>query len=364
MRLTSSCIILFVFFIFPPLFFPFSRRYRLRPRILRDVRTVNTTSTILGGRITTSVPILIAPFAGGKGVHPDGELAVARAAGKADVAYTVPHYGGYPLPEVAAAASNAAASNGLGLGGANLMVQLYVPKLSDGAGGDGGCDREYLRKAIKHAAECGVKAVFITVDTINNGNREKTYKNPKWIAAMVEQCGGFPEVRTFEKADVGSTNGHTQRMNWEDILWMKQECRTAGDMAIVVKGIMTAEDTDIAASLGIDGVVVSNHGGRQLDGTDGPIEVVKECVAAAAGRCDVFMDGGVRRGKDVYKALALGATAVLVGRPVLWGMSIGGENGVARTLELLKEELVTVMQLCGASDLKSIDLRSIRDREA
>ena len=347
-------------------------RYRLRTRILRDVRDVRTKTTILGGRITCSAPILVAPFAGGKGVHKDGELGVARAAAKADVAYAVPHYGGFPLTEVAAAAAEAAASNksrgpgngGGGGGGANLMVQLYVPKRLDSDGGDGGVDKVYLRKAIKHAGECGVKAVFITVDTMNNGNREKTYKNPQWIAAMVEQCGGFPEVRTFEEAGVGSTAGHTQRMTWEDILWMKQECRKAGDMAIIVKGVMSPEDTDIAASLGIDGVVISNHGGRQLDGTDGPIELVKECVDAAAGRCDVFMDGGVRRGKDVYKALALGATAVLIGRPVLWGMSIAGEKGVARTLELLKEELVTVMQLCGAVDSNNIDPRSVRDREA
>ena len=331
-------------------------RYRLRPRVLRDVRTVNTTTTILGGRITLAFPVVIAPFAAGRAMHPEGELCAAAAATTAGIAYTVPHYGGYPLPQVAAAAAAA--------GEANLMIQLYVPKLVTSDGGDGGADRMYLRAAIAHAASQGVKAVVITVDTINNGNRERTYKHPAWIAAMVEECGGFPEVRTLEEAKVGPLTGHTQRLSWDDIAWVKAECRAAGNMAVLVKGIMTAEDTALAAACEVDGVIVSNHGGRQLDGTDGTIEVLAECVEAAAGRCDVFMDGGIRRGKDVYKALALGAAAVFVGRPVLWGMLVGGGEGVGRTLEILREELVTVMQLMGATQIDSIDAASVRDREA
>ena len=135
-------------------------------------------------------------------------------------------------------------------------------------------------------------------------------------------------------------------------------------MAVVVKGVMTAEDTAIAVAVGVDGVVVSNHGGRQLDGTDGTIEAVAECVEAASGsKLEVFVDGGFRRGKDVYKALALGAKAVFVGRPALWGLLLAGEAGVSHGLRLLQNEFVTVMKLMGQARADAVESHSVRDRE-
>lgn len=155
--------------------------------------------------------------------------------------------------------------------------------------------------------------------------------------------------------------GHTARILWDDVRWMKDVAHAAG-IALIVKGVMTAEDTSRAAAMGVDAVIVSNHGGRQLDGTEGAIECVAECVDAVVGtHCEVFFDSGIRRGKDAFKAIALGAKAVFVGRPALWGLVVGGEEGVSRMLSILNEELVTVMQLAGTPSIPDITRAHVRD---
>lgn len=158
--------------------------------------------------------------------------------------------------------------------------------------------------------------------------------------------------------------GHTARITWDDVKWMTSTCHALG-LSLVVKGVMVAEDAAIAAQIGVDAVIVSNHGGRQLDGTEGALECVAECAEAVVGtKCEIFFDSGVRRGKDVFKALALGASAVFVGRPALWGLTVGGAAGVSRMLTLFNEELTTVMQLAGTPSIADITPAHVRDTRA
>lgn len=229
------------------------------------------------------------------------------------------------------------------------------------AQGDDGLDHEYLGSVMQYVSELGCQALVLTVDTANNANREKTYKNPQWIVDMSEQCGGLPAPRSLEGLNIRAASGHTAALTWADVRRVRAEAHRHG-MALVLKGIMTGEDTLLAVAAGVDAVLVSNHGGRQLDGTAGTIEVLEECVRAAAGSdMEVYLDGGVRRGKDVFKALALGAKAVFVGRPALWGLGVGGTPGVERVLGILNEELVTVMQLCGCPTIRSITRTHVSD---
>lgn len=225
-------------------------------------------------------------------------------------------------------------------------------------------DRAYVARTLEYLHQQGCAAVFVTCDTPNHGNREKTYRSSAWVAQLKDECGGFAPPRALEAAGVGEHAGHTATLCWDDILWIKGVIRTQlrSDMALVLKGVMTAEDVRRAVAVGVDAVAVSNHGGRQLDGTMGTIEVVAECVRAARGRCEVFVDGGFRRGKDIFKALALGANAVFVGRPALWGLAVAGQAGVEHALGILEAELKAVMQLSGCATVADICEAHLHDR--
>lgn len=305
--------------------------WTLRPRVLRTTRPVSTGTTILGRHVAS--PVVVAPFATARAAHPDGEAAIARAAASTGCSFVCPHFGGTPLEEVRAAA-----------GDAPLFFQLYPPRDRSGA-----LDRAYTQRVLRHVEAQGCTAVFVTVDTPVDGNREATYRSASWLRSVTAQVGGFPPVRSLEGAGVSRHPGMATAMGWEDVAWLRSAC----GMKIVVKGVMTAEDAAIAAECA-DGIVVSNHGGRQLDGCAATAEVLRECVLAVDGRVEVFVDGGVRRGKDVFRALALGATGVLVGRPALHGLAAGGEDGVRRVLDVLQEELTTVMTLCGCETVRDV----------
>lgn len=326
--------------------------------------------------VTLPSPVCIAPFAGACNAHPDGELAIAAAAAASGSLFVVPHYAGFPLEQVvdaarkgeaAVAGARHAARPAAGApvsamavetAGAPLWFQLYPQGPQHAAEG---MDRAYARGALRHVSSLGCTAVVVTVDCANNGNREKTYASATWVASVLEECGGFAKPRALDGACLGPLGGHSSSLTWADIAWLRGACDDLG-LGLVLKGIMTAEDAVLAVGAGVDGVVVSNHGGRQLDGTDGTIECLAECVAAVAGRADVYLDGGVRRGRDVFKAIALGATAVFVGRPVLWGLSLAGEQGVAHALAILRRELLTVCQLAGCRGPADITRAHVRDR--
>lgn len=338
------------------------KQLRIRPRVLRDVRKADCSTTVLGFHLAS--PILVAPFATSCNAHPDGELAIARACAKREVAFVAPHFGGYSMIDIAQAYSKNVFSATSTTTSLPLFFQYYSradPK------NDFALDRAYTEAVFKYAEKAGYKAVFVTVDSAVLGIREKTYGSSAWVTSLRDiPTGGFAKIKTFYDVDQGRSQAHCAALSWEDIKWMSTLC----SLKIVVKGIMNALDAATAAlpESGISGIVVSNHGGRQMDGTEGTADVLGECVEAVRATAErhnckpieVYVDGGIRRGKDVLRALALGAKACLVGRPILWGLAIGGEAGVGRILDCLFNEFRNSMQLCGQTSAVNVERSILR----
>ena len=308
-------------------------KWALRPRVLVDVSSCDTSATVLGQRV--SMPILVAPTAFHGLVHPDGETGTARGAAAAGTIMVVSAIATRTIEEIAAAVA------------APRWFQLYVWK-----------DREVTAELVKRAARAGYRAICLTVDTPLLGRREKDERNsftlPPGIGiANVRPAGldGMPESEHGSAFAKYVKEMLDPAVTWRDLAWL----RSLTSLPIVVKGIMTMEDAKIAVEHGVEGIVVSNHGGRQLDSTPATLDVLPEIVEAVRGRAEVFMDGGIRRGTDVLKALALGARAVLVGRSPLWGLALGGAEGVHAVLEHLRREFALAMALSGRSSLGQID---------
>jgi len=295
-------------------------RLRLRPRMLVDVSGVSTATSVLGTDV--SMPLLVAPTAIQKMCHPDGEPATARAAAGAGTVMTLSTIATSTPAEVAAAAP-----------GGPRWFQVYCFE-----------DEGVTRALIEQAAEHGYEALVLTVDAPRAGRRERDlrtgFKVPAEVAIpSVAAALGHPASLTI--AEVFAMLDLT--LTWRDL----DRIRGLSDLPLLVKGVLTEEDARLACDAGVDGIVVSNHGGRQLDGVHATIEALPEVVEAVEDRIEVLVDGGIRRGTDVVKALALGARAVMVGRPVLWGLACGGEEGVAHVLELFREEIERALLLCG-----------------
>jgi len=294
-------------------------RLRLRPRVLVDVADVDPAIEILGHR--ESMPVLIAPTAMARLAHPDGELAIGRAAARAGVTQVLSSLSTYSIEEVAGA-------------GANNWFQLYVYK-----------DRAISEHLIHRAEEAGYRALMVTVDLPVPGLRENltrsgfdpsglTMSNFTEVARGRQEGGFFAYIE--DNLDASLT--------WDDIEWL----RSITDLPVLVKGVLRADDAVRAVEAGVAGIVVSNHGGRQLDTAIATIDALADVAAAVDGRCEVLLDGGVRRGTDIVKALARGARAVLVGRPLLWGLAVAGESGAYDVLEMLRAEVENALALCGA----------------
>ncbi|CAI0548487.1 unnamed protein product [Linum tenue] len=303
-------------------------RILFRPRILVDVSNIDMTTTVLGFKI--SMPIMIAPTAMQKMAHPDGENATARAASAADTIMTLSSWATSSVEEVA--------STGPGI----RFFQLYVYK-----------DRNVVAQLVRRAERAGFKAIALTVDTPRLGRREADIKNR--FANLT--------LKNFEGLDLGKmtvdkvtpTKPHSFSTCkicklHSDVKWLQ----TITSLPILVKGVLTAEDAKLAVQNGAAGIIVSNHGARQLDYVPATITALEEVVKAAQGRVPVFLDGGVRRGTDVFKALALGASGVFIGRPVLFSLAADGEAGVRKVLQMLRDELELTMALSGCTSLKEI----------
>jgi isopentenyl diphosphate isomerase/L-lactate dehydrogenase-like FMN-dependent dehydrogenase len=285
----------------------FERR-KLRPRVLVDVRSVSTATTVLGTQI--ALPILVAPLALQRMAHPDGELATARAAAAAGTIMCLSTAATARPAEVAAAAP-----------GAPHWFQVYVF-----------AERSLTEELIAEAVENGFSALALTVDTPYLGRRERDLRVDFKIPEQLTVAG-----------DIFAQGFHAG-LSWRDLEWL------AGyGLPVVVKGILTSEDAHLACEHGAAAVVVSNHGGRQLDGVPASLDSLEEVVAAVDGRAEVLLDGGVRRGTDVLKALALGARAVLIGRAMIWGLTVAGEEGVADVLRLLRDEVELGLALLGCA---------------
>jgi len=282
------------------------RRRKLRPRVLVDVSSISTATTVLGTEV--SLPILIAPLAFQRMAHPDGEAATARAAAAAGTIMCLSSAATRSPREVAEACA----------AGGTRWFQVYVFR-----------DRAVTEGLIEEAVEHGFGALVLTVDVPYIGRRERDlrvdFRLPDELASYGER------LQDFDAA-----------VSWHDLEWL------AGyGLPVVVKGILTAEDARLACEHGAAAVVVSNHGGRQLDGVAASLDALPEVVEAVEGRIEVLLDGGVRRGADALKAIALGARAVLIGRAMLWGLTVGGEEGVAHVLELLRAEVELGLGLLG-----------------
>ena len=305
---------------------------RLRPHVLVPVGERDPSITLFGR--TQPTPFIIAPMAFQKLAHPDGECATARACTQAGATFVASTVATCSLEEIASASPGP------------KWFQLYVFK-----------DRGVTRSLVERAEAAGYEAIQVTVDVPVMGRRE----------ADVRNCFSLPEgfsAKNLESAGHGCMNSdgvesgpalYTKylfdpNLSWNDITWLCSITK----LPVLLKGILRGDDASRAIDHGAAGVVVSNHGGRQLDTALPTIRALPEVVDAVAGRGIVIHDGGIRRGIDVIKALALGATAVQVGRPVIWGLAVDGEAGVARVLSLLRDELDNVMALCGTPSVKHI----------
>jgi L-lactate dehydrogenase (cytochrome) len=329
-------------------------RFRPRMGILVDEPEMST--TLFGQEL--SFPVLTAPCGGMKLIHPDGDIGVARAAAAAGTMHIASSVSGFSLEDIAQASPG------------QHWFQLYRFR-----------GREGLENLVLRAKAAGYKAIVATLDTQVVSKREKDWRNgfsysmrpnaanvlklgpqlaprPFWIARYIRDGMPFQIANTAAMARDGVPmllsemgRGSTSSPTWEDLAWVRENF----DGPVLVKGVLTAEDCRQALDLGCDGVVVSNHGGRQLEGAPATMDVLPEIVAAVGDRTEVLVDSGVRRGGDVLKALSLGATAVLVGRPYVWGLALGGQDGVSHMLELLRAEMKRSMQLMGCRSVHDLD---------
>jgi 4-hydroxymandelate oxidase len=285
-------------------------RWVLRPRVLRGVGDADPSVRLLGASL--SMPVLVAPWAYQRFAHPDGEIATARAAGRAGTVMCVSTTALDILEDIAAASDGP------------TWWQLYVFT-----------DRGFTAEMLARVVAAGFGAVVWTVDLNAYGLRHRETRS-----------GYEPPITPTTEA-----LAYDVALSWDDLPWIREH--TPG-LPLLLKGILTKEDAELALRAGVDGIIVSNHGGRQLDTSPATLDALPEIVEAVAGRVPVLMDGGVRRGTDVVKALALGAAAVLIGRPAAWGLAAGGEAGVLDVLRILREEVENAMTLCGCRTVADI----------
>jgi L-lactate dehydrogenase (cytochrome) len=342
--------------------------WRVVGRTLRDVSEVDTSHTILG--TPSALPILCSPTGFGRLFHHEGERAVARAAEHAGLIYTLSTLGTVSIEDVAAVASGP------------RWFQLYVWK-----------DRAIASDLIARAKAAGYETLVLTVDTPVAGRRERDYRNgftipptvglrtlldgarkPSWwYGFMTTEPLDFAVVSRYTPGGTGPggvmgyiNDQFDQTLSWDDAAAIREEWARPerpserGTRTFVIKGVQCVEDARMAAEIGADGVMLSNHGGRQLDHAVAPIDLLPEVVEDIGGRLEIIVDGGIRRGTDIIKALALGADACSIGRAYLYGLGAGGEAGVRRAFQLLAGELRVAMTLAGCRTVKEIDASAVR----
>jgi 4-hydroxymandelate oxidase len=309
---------------------------RLKPRVLVDVSQLDTRLALLGQAF--DFPILLAPAAYHKLVHAEGEAATARAAAAAGATMVVSSFATVSIEDLAKASN------------ARLWFQLYCQP-----------DRAFTRDLIQRAEAAGCKALVVTVDTpvgpIRDGEARVQFELPAGmemenLRALVKKTGEDDRRHARMYSSVLDPT-----LTWETLAWI----RSITKLPVIPKGILAPEDARLAAEHGAAAIIVSNHGARNVDTAPASIEALPQAVEAVQGRIPVLMDGGIRRGTDVLKALALGAQAVLIGRPYLWGLAVNGAGGVEQVVEMLRAEFEVAMALCGVTSLSRIDRRVLWD---
>ncbi|KAM4535125.1 2-Hydroxyacid oxidase 1 [Fundulus diaphanus] len=320
-------------------------RWCLIPRVLRDVSVVDLSVSVLGQKL--SMPLCVGSTAMQRMAHPAGETATARACKAVGTGMMLSSWATSSIEEVMSAMTSSPGSGGV------LWMQLYIYK-----------DRELTLSLVRRAEKAGYKALFVTVDTPYLGKRLDDVRNRFKMPSHLRMSNFSSASLSFSEGDYGNDSGLAvyvanaiePALSWDDITWLKKHTR----LPVIIKGVLNGLDAVQAVNYGVSGILVSNHGARQLDGVPATLDVLEEVVKAVQGRCDVYMDGGVRRGTDVLKALALGAKAVFIGRPVLWGLACEGEQGVIELLELLKEELRLALALSGCRSISEVSRSLVR----
>ncbi len=306
-------------------------KYELLPKTLVDVSQRDLSTTILGQKI--SMPILIAPTGFQCLAHPDGEIATAKSADKNQTIMVLSTMATTSLEKVAQSQTTP-----------YRWFQLYLHK-----------DQQLTKNLVSRAEKAGYQALCVTVDTPLIGRRETDIRNQFQLPSHLTLGNltdlHFPEVKEESGLFAYFQKQISANVKAKDIEWLKSITK----MPILLKGILRADDAHKAHQLGVDGIIVSNHGGRQLDGAIATIDALSPIVEAVGDKMEILLDGGIRRGIDVLKALSLGAKAVLIGRPILWGLGMDGEQGVNLVLELLKNELDLAMALSGCNSIEQIN---------
>ena len=336
------------------------RKYRLRPRVLRDVSKADPSVTVLGQRI--GFPCCVAPAGIQAMAHPDGELATSRACAQRNIHMGVSSFANHSVEDICAASQS--------ISPIGHVMQLYSMQ-----------DRSLQERIVRRAERAGCKAIFLTADSpvlgIRYNEHRHDFRAPQGLEfPMLEMTSDTIRSKSHDEGFVGF---NSNRHSWEEEI---PYLRSITDMQIWIKGVLTAEDVLVAINNKCDGVIVSNHGGRQLDETPATIDALPECVEAAAGRIPVHIDGGIRSGVDVFKALALGAECCWVGRPAIWGLAVSrlkisirvpifcleltliddqydGEGGVKKMLDIIHAELLHCMQLTGCVTVSDIHKSSL-----
>lgn len=306
------------------------RRIRVLPPLMHGVNETDLSTTVLGEKI--SLPVIIAPVAGLRMFHPQGARASARAATRAGTICAVSSSAMNSVEEVAAATDGP------------LWFQIYVPR-----------DRDVTKRLVRRAEASGYKAIVVTVDLgeRKDADLRNRFSIPKDMLLKHLRDIGYThlnEKSTYEELSAFNASAWDLSLSWDFFKWLRGITR----LPILVKGVLTPDAAEEAIKVGLNGVIVSNHGGRRLDGMPASIDMLRDVVQAADGRIEVLMDSGVRRGGDVLKALALGAKAVLVGRPQAWSLAAGGEAGVKRMLDILRDELTNAMVSSGCASVADV----------
>jgi 4-hydroxymandelate oxidase len=289
------------------------QKIRLRPRVLVDVSKLDTRVRLFGQDF--AYPIVLAPTGGQKLIHPEGELAVSRGAAAAGATLVISSSASLRVEDIARQAKGP------------VWFQLYVQR-----------DRAFTKDLVQRAEASGCRALELTVDTPTNGARNREFRAQ--ASMPVRELPNLPGKDYLDPT-----------LSWKDVEWLRGFARTP----LLLKGILTADDADIGVKSGAAGIVVSNHGGRNLDTAPATLDALPGVVERVAGRVPVLVDGGIRRGTDVLKALALGAVAVQIGRPYLYGLGVAGADGVQGVVEILRREFEMAMMLTGRPTLASID---------
>jgi 4-hydroxymandelate oxidase len=309
-------------------------RWRLLPRVLRGISHPDLRTTVLGQPI--ALPVLLAPVGFHRLVHEEGETASARAARDAGTIFVASTASTYPLEEVAPHAGP-------------WWFQVYVFR-----------DRELTRHLVQRAEAAGARALVVTADTPVLGRREADERNRfalpdgvTWANFRDTNFAFMSEIPDGSSLSAYIAGSFDATLSWADLDWLSSN--TA--LPVIPKGILHPDDARQAVEHGAEAIVVSNHGGRQLDSAIATLDALPAIVNAVGDAVEILLDGGVRRGTDVIKALALGARAVLIGRPYLWGLALGGSEGVQRILELLGTEIRRDLTLCGCATVEDADAR-------